>query len=63
MLEYAKTILPKVSDDVILFKKELTKCINWTNPAELQELHQWCRSAFHDHLSPIIEEVFKNLAA
>ena len=42
MLEYAKTILLKVSFDKILFEKELRKALRMLTPAELAQLRVWC---------------------
>lgn len=44
MLEYTKTILSKVSFDVILFKKELDKAAKRLLPYELDELKVWLHS-------------------
>lgn len=44
MLEYTKTILSKVSFDVILFKKELEKAAKRLLPYELDELKDWLQS-------------------
>ena len=41
MLEYAKTILLKVSFDKILFEKELRKALRMLLPAELVQLKEW----------------------
>ena len=50
MLEYAKVILPKVSFSRDLFRKELTKCINWVSEAEISSLKSWCYENFLDML-------------
>lgn len=44
MLEYTKTVLAKVSFDVILFKKELEKAAKRLLPYELEELKVWLQS-------------------
>lgn len=44
MLEYTKTILQKVSFDVLLFGKELNKASIRLLPNELVELEIWLRS-------------------
>jgi hypothetical protein len=46
MLEYAKTILRKVSFDPRLFEKELIKALNILVPKELKELKKWCYENF-----------------
>lgn len=42
MLEYAKTILEKVSFNNGLFQKELTKFQYWLNEEDKEELTRWC---------------------
>ena len=63
MLEYSKIILPKVSFSRQLFKKELNKCINWTEPEEMSELYNWCYENFGDMYPEILEEAFADVAA
>lgn len=63
MLEYAKIILPKVSFSKDLFSKELQKCINWVEPDELKELHDWCYEHFKDTYADVLAEEFANIAA
>ncbi len=62
MIEYAKVILPKVSFNKFLFRKELIKCIGWMKPAERSELQQWCFSTFSQY-KDVLEEAFTNTAA
>ena len=63
MLEYAKTILPKVSFSRELFRKELHKCIGWIERNQLQELNDWCFKNFSDKYPVILAEEFSNIAA
>jgi hypothetical protein len=63
MLDYAKVILPKVSFSKQLFRKELAKCIQWVEPSEVQELHDWCYQNFKDKYPDVLEEVFSSVAA
>lgn len=63
MIEYAKTILPRVSFCKSLFKKELVKCIGWTKPGELNELKRWCQGMFHKQYPDVLDEAFANIAA
>ena len=63
MLEYAKTILPKVSFSKELFRKELKKCIRWVEKEQLSELHDWCYKNFNDMYPKILAESFGNVAA
>lgn len=58
MLEYAKTILEKVSFDSHLFERELRKSINELIHEELEELKNWCYDNFgHCHRN-ILNQVF-----
>ena len=41
MFEYTKTVLNKVSFDVVLFCKEVQKAINRLLPHEIEELRIW----------------------
>lgn len=63
MLEYAKTILPKVSFSRELFQKELNKCINWVEKNQLHELYSWCYQNFNKLYPDILAEEFSNTAA
>ena len=63
MLEYAKVILPKVSFSKELFRKELNKCINWVEPDQLTELHDWCFEEFNDMYPDVLAEAFADIAA
>ena len=63
MIEYAKVILPKVSFSRDLFRKELTKCINWVEPEELKDLQDWCKENFGEMYPKILTDVFSTIAA
>ncbi len=56
MIEYAKTILPKVVAYKELFRKELLKCINWAEKDERKELYRWCYLNFFDTYPDILTE-------
>ena len=58
MLEYAKVILPKVSFSRDLFRKELTKCINWMNDSEIKHLKEWCFENFREMYPDILTNAF-----
>ena len=58
MLEYAKIILPKVSYSEELFRKELSKCIHWIEPEQIQKLYLWCVENFNEMYPDILNEVF-----
>ncbi|SNR43551.1 MULTISPECIES: hypothetical protein [Hymenobacter] len=58
MLEYAKTILLKVSFDKILFEKELRKALRMLVPTELSELKSWCYQQFSTLYRRILNRVF-----
>lgn len=59
MLEYAKTILLKVSFDKILFEKELRKALRMLVPAELEQLKAWCYQQFSAIYSRVLNRVFR----
>ena len=64
MNEYAKVILPKVTFSKDLFRKELSKCVNWVEkPEELDELTKWCYENFGELYPEVLDEVFSNNAA
>ncbi|MCW0481688.1 hypothetical protein [Gaoshiqia sediminis] len=63
MIEYAKVILPKVSFSRELFRKELTKSMNWVEPGQLEELIKWCNENFGEMYPDILHEVFSHNAA
>ena len=58
MLEYAKVILPKVSFSRDLFRKELTKCINWVSESEIGHLKEWCFDNFREMYPDILTNAF-----
>ena len=58
MLEYFKTILEKVSFDVILFEKELKKAIKSLVNSEIQELKNWCYRQFSKQHPHILQKCF-----
>lgn len=60
MNEYAKKILPSVSEWKPLFKKELIKCINWAEPQEWFELRNWCYDNFYDLHPDVLTEVYQH---
>ena len=63
MFEYAKVILPKVSFSKELFSKELSKCINWVEPDQLQNLRNWCYENFKEMYPDVLAEAFADIAA
>ena len=58
MIEYAKSILPKIRDWETLFRKELNKCYKWSPENEIPELSNWCFANFHSTHQAILVEVF-----
>lgn len=51
MLNYAKTVLSRVSFDSRLFEKELRKAIKLLIAEELLELKRWCYANFGKYLT------------
>jgi hypothetical protein len=62
MIEYAKVILPKVTFNKFLFRKELMKCISWMKPSERRELKIWCFMTFSNQYPDVLNEAFANSA-
>ena len=58
MLDYAKTVLPQVTNWKKLFRKELIKCVNWAGEDEWSELYIWCYESFYDIYPDVLNEVF-----
>lgn len=58
MIEYAKQILPKVSNWKTLFRKELIKSIDWAGPENRDEMFNWCYRNYAELHSDVLEEVF-----
>jgi hypothetical protein len=58
MLEYSKKVLKKVSFDIKLFKKELSKAYENLLEEEIEELRQWVIKNFGPQycLQPIVIE-------
>jgi hypothetical protein len=63
MLEYAKTILKKVSFDRYLFEKELVKAIKVLIQSELREFKKWCYDQFGDIYSVILNKHLAHIPA
>jgi len=59
MLEFCKDILLKVSFNRKLFKKELTKSVNWLNEREQLMLRSWCIATFGNLYKDVIVEAFE----
>jgi len=62
MIEYAKHILPKVSEWEDLFRKELIKCIHWEEDDKLDVLFCWCYENFGHTHAQILFELFGNIS-
>lgn len=61
MLEFSKHILKSVSFDKNLFRKELTKILNWAKPDEALLLKAWCIATFGHLYGDVIREVFRSV--
>jgi hypothetical protein len=61
MLEFSKSVLQKVSFDHLLFKKELTKSIQWINEADAKDLREWCLEMYGNKYSDIIQQAFESI--
>lgn len=58
MLEYVKTILKKVSFDLVLFEKELLKAMDTLLSKEIKVLKRWCYRSFGKSYRPILDRCF-----
>ncbi len=63
MLEYFKTILSKVSFDIVLFEKELRKAIRALVARDLIQLKDWCYRQFGSKYLTILDKNFNAVAA
>ena len=61
MLEFCKNVLQKVSFDHILFKKELTKSLQWINEADAESLRLWCLEMYGNEYADIIQQAFETV--
>jgi hypothetical protein len=61
MLEYAKTILQKVSFDLRLFEKELRKAIASLIREEINLLRVWCYEKFGNEYEGVLNQCFAQL--
>jgi hypothetical protein len=61
MLDYAKTILLKVSFDRLLFEKELRKALRMLVPEEVAQLKAWCYQEFAKLYRSILKKVFRQV--
>jgi hypothetical protein len=61
MLEYAKTILEKVSFDRRLFEKELRKALVNLIREEVQVLRAWCYEKYGQVYAAILDQCFTRL--
>lgn len=58
MLNYAKTVLTKVSFSALLFEKELRKAIKVLVADEVRELKHWCYTRFGNEYEAILNRCF-----
>ena len=61
MLDMSKTILEKVSFDKILFRKELSKAVQWLKPHEKMVLKVWALATFGHMYKDVILDVYKSV--
>jgi hypothetical protein len=58
MLQYAETVLEKVSFNRELFRNELEKSIKWLQNDEVRALKSWCILHFGALYMDVINDVF-----
>ena len=57
MLEHQKIVLSGVSDNQMLFRKELSKSMQWLNTEQQRQLGRWVRENFNHQHAQVIDEV------
>ena len=57
MLEQTKIVLTNVSFDFALFRKELTKAIEWLTPTDFERLKLWCLENYSGRYQEILTDV------
>jgi len=55
MFEMSKLILQRVSFDKKLFRKELSKAMQWLKPKEKTLLYAWCLTNFGMYRDVVLE--------
>ena len=63
MLEMQMYVLKSISDDEVLFKKELEKSFKWLNSTELEILKNWLFQNYSVKYKDVIEQAFASQAA
>jgi hypothetical protein len=58
MLQYAETVLEKVSFNRELFRSELEKSLQWLQNDEIRALKMWCIVNFGAQYMDVINDVF-----
>lgn len=59
MLEQTKIVLANVSFDFALFRKELTKAVEWLTPTDFEILKLWCLENYSGRYHEILLDVTK----
>ena len=59
MLEQTKIVLTNVSFDFALFRKELSKAVEWLTPADFEMLKLWCLENYSGRYHEILSDVTK----
>ncbi len=55
MLEHQKMVLRAVSDNKVLFKKEVNKALRWLKPREKLLFRKWLKDNFVNQYPDLIE--------
>lgn len=59
MLEHQKLVLKNISYDKDLFRKELSKSVNWLKTSDLYKLFEWLRSKYWETHEEIIVKALR----
>ncbi len=62
MLDHQKLVLSHVSEDKVVFRKELEKSWHWLNNVERIQLFKWVQLNFKELYSEIIKDQSLNLS-
>ncbi len=57
MLDHQKIVLEAVSNNSVLFKKELKKSMEWLKREERSLLIKWVKEHFYSKYSKMIDEI------
>lgn len=63
MLDHQKSILEQLSNNKVLFRKEIVKSFKWLKSYEIIQLHRWLKDNYQESHGDIIKDIFQHIAA